>query len=153
MSERTALYRLYDDRGALLYIGISTNPYERWNTHRCDHGWWSSVARKAVEWFDTRLDAARAEAAAIRAEGPLHNKALPNEDGLGGWRLAAPRTNQPTKPSQLRNIAIDKDMWNRFGEAIRKAEPELDRSKVLRQMVRWYVGEIDHLPRRPIAQD
>jgi predicted GIY-YIG superfamily endonuclease len=148
MTERTALYRLYDAQDTLLYVGISGNPPERWNTHRADHGWWPSVARKTVEWFDTRRDAARAEAIAVRAEAPIHNKALPDEDGLEGWRLAVPREKRPTKPGQFRRIRVD-DMWDRFGQAIREAEPELDRSRVIREMVRWYIGETDDLPRRP----
>ncbi|MFC4050041.1 hypothetical protein ACFOY4_10130 [Actinomadura syzygii] len=41
------------------------------------------------------------------------------------------------------------DMWARFGEAVENAEPELDRSKVIREFVRWYIGETDDLPRRP----
>ena len=42
-----------------------------------------------------------------------------------------------------------KVLWARFGEAVREAEPELDRSKVLREFMRWYVGDTDRLPRSP----
>jgi hypothetical protein len=49
----------------------------------------------------------------------------------------------------FRRVRMDDEMWTRFGEAVRAAEPELDRSKVLREFVRWYVGDTDDLPRRP----
>jgi predicted GIY-YIG superfamily endonuclease len=38
--ERTALYRLYDATDQLLYVGISTNPEERWKTHTMLKSWW-----------------------------------------------------------------------------------------------------------------
>jgi hypothetical protein len=43
------------------------------------------------------------------------------------------------------------DMWDTFDATVRRAEPELDRSKVIREFVRWYIGETDDLPRRPVA--
>jgi len=47
-------------------------------------------------------------------------------------------------------IRMPADMWERFGAAIRQAEPELDRSKVIREFVRWYLGDdAGRLPRRP----
>lgn len=52
-------------------------------------------------------------------------------------------------PTPFRRVRMDDDMWNRFGEAVTKAEPELDRSKVIREFVRWYLGETNDLPRRP----
>jgi hypothetical protein len=42
-------------------------------------------------------------------------------------------------------IRIDEDLWNRFGQV---AEP--DRSTVLREFIRWYVGEPGtKAPKRP----
>jgi hypothetical protein len=49
----------------------------------------------------------------------------------------------------FRRIRMADGMWEAFDTAVRRAEPELDRSKVLREFVRWYVGETDDLPRRP----
>ncbi|MFJ9420759.1 type II toxin-antitoxin system prevent-host-death family antitoxin [Streptomyces sp. NPDC101249] len=70
---RTALYRLYDDTGLLLYIGISHQPEVRFEQHAKSKVWWAQVARRTVEWFDDRPSAAQAEAEAIRAEDPEHN--------------------------------------------------------------------------------
>ncbi len=52
-------------------------------------------------------------------------------------------------PTPFRRVRMDDDMWTRFGDAVAEAEPELDRSKVLREFVRWYLGETNDLPRRP----
>ncbi|MFC9268967.1 GntR family transcriptional regulator [Streptomyces zhihengii] len=71
--ERTALYRLFDADGRLLYIGISNNPEYRFNQHRRDKPWWPLVARNEVTWFDSLPDAAAAEKVAIKAESPAHN--------------------------------------------------------------------------------
>lgn len=72
---RTALYRLYDANGGLLYVGITYNPEQRWDAHRSDKTWWPEVASKVVEWYDTRPEALTAELDAIRTELPLHNRA------------------------------------------------------------------------------
>lgn len=70
---RTALYRLFNIEGRLLYVGITDGPETRWNTHASQKHWWPNVATKTVEWFDTRNDAEAAERRAIYAEAPLHN--------------------------------------------------------------------------------
>lgn len=72
-SERTALYRLYDAGGVLLYIGISYRPEVRFEQHAEQKQWWPQVARRDIQWFDDRPTAAVAEAAAIRIEDPEHN--------------------------------------------------------------------------------
>ncbi|MFE2850607.1 GIY-YIG nuclease family protein [Streptomyces lavendulae] len=73
---KTGLYRLYDRQGRLLYIGISTDPAKRFNTHRWDRGkpWRDRIASYTAEWLDTREEAEAAEVQAIRAELPLHNR-------------------------------------------------------------------------------
>ena len=51
--------------------------------------------------------------------------------------------NAPKTPVQ--RFRLDADRWDRFGEA---AKP--DRSAVLREFVRWYIGEKGaRLPKRP----
>lgn len=73
MTERTAVYRLYDGTGALLYVGISKNFGRRWQQHAYSKAWWPLVDSQTIHWHPTRSAAAKAEADAIRAEGPLHN--------------------------------------------------------------------------------
>lgn len=72
--ERTALYRLYGEGGALLYIGISHQPEVRFDQHSKDKHWWPDVVRRDVQWFDDRPTAAEAEAEAIRSTDPEHNR-------------------------------------------------------------------------------
>jgi predicted GIY-YIG superfamily endonuclease len=73
MPERTALYRLYDTRGRLLYVGITNNPEVRWQTHAREKPWWPKVANKTLEWFETRKSAQRVERIEIAEERPAFN--------------------------------------------------------------------------------
>jgi predicted GIY-YIG superfamily endonuclease len=72
-SDRTALYRLYDEDDDLLYVGITRNPERRWAQHAAEKSWWSRVIRRDVEWFETRPAALAAEEAAIALGRPAHN--------------------------------------------------------------------------------
>ncbi|MEU0818899.1 GIY-YIG nuclease family protein [Streptomyces mirabilis] len=76
MAERTALYRLYDAAGRLLYVGITDNPERRWRQHARDKAWWSDVEDRSCEWFDTRGQAERHEREVVQNESPLHNELL-----------------------------------------------------------------------------
>lgn len=70
---RTALYRLFDAEGALLYVGITVNVEQRWTEHERAKPWWPQVAEKRVEWFENRPLALTAELQAIKTERPIHN--------------------------------------------------------------------------------
>jgi hypothetical protein len=69
----TTLYRLFDKKGSLLYVGISLSPAQRWVHHSEHKDWWPQVARIEFDWLASRVEALRAEAEAIRAERPIHN--------------------------------------------------------------------------------
>lgn len=76
LSAPTTLYRFFDERDQLLYVGIAGNPGRRFDQHaKGPDGkpWWPRVVRSTMEHFDTREAALAAEAAAIITEGPLHN--------------------------------------------------------------------------------
>lgn len=70
---RTALYRLYDAEGRLLYAGIATFPEYRWEQHASQKNWWHLVARKTVEWHVDRVSALVEEARVTAAEKPLYD--------------------------------------------------------------------------------
>ena len=70
---RTALYRLFDTSGDLLYVGIANNPESRWKQHSKTKDWWHLVAEKTTCWFEKRIIAADAEVEAIHAEKPRFN--------------------------------------------------------------------------------
>lgn len=71
-TEPHALYRFFDEDGALLYVGISVNPLGRWDQHRAKT-WWRDVRTATIEPCESREAALEAEMAAIRAESPEHN--------------------------------------------------------------------------------
>jgi hypothetical protein len=57
--------------------------------------------------------------------------------------------NQPKTPPQ--RFRLDDDLWVRFEQAVHRADPDSDRSKVLRQFVAWYVREPGaKMPARPL---
>jgi hypothetical protein len=69
----TTLYRFFDARGQLLYVGITERKALRFEEHRRSKGWWTKVDSITTQHFATRDEAAAAELAAIRSESPLHN--------------------------------------------------------------------------------
>lgn len=69
------LYRLFDAADQLLYIGLtSKRPADRLSEHR-DKPWRDDVARMDVRILRvSEAEAKAAEAAAIKAENPRHNR-------------------------------------------------------------------------------
>lgn len=82
---RTNLYRLFNDKHHLLYVGISTSAIARLSQHLGDKEWAHEIAHVSVEHFDTREQAAEAERQAIRTEHPKYNVA----HNVGARRAAA----------------------------------------------------------------
>ena len=68
------VYRLYDAKGALLYVGRSQRAAARLVMHRKLQPWAARIARMETELFKNRKAAERAERAANRGEFPLFNK-------------------------------------------------------------------------------
>lgn len=74
MSDRPhILYRFYDADDELLYIGITNNPQNRFNSHRTDKSWFKKVIRSTMQHFPTREALAFAEIHAIQSERPKYN--------------------------------------------------------------------------------
>lgn len=74
-SERpTAVYWLFaKETHALLYVGVSNHPIQRFIEHRDTKDWWPEVGFYSIEWLDEREYAEAIEAWAIKNDGPLHN--------------------------------------------------------------------------------
>lgn len=70
MNER--LYRFYDTRGVLLYVGITANLPRRLEKHG-GREWWQDVARMECQPYPDRESVRAAEREAIETEKPLHN--------------------------------------------------------------------------------
>lgn len=71
--DTTWLYRMYDNSGALLYIGISKSAFSRFERHSAEKPWINNVTSWNREPYPTREAALEAERAAIKTEHPLHN--------------------------------------------------------------------------------
>lgn len=69
----TVLYRLRDNAGALLYVGISDRWSRRMDEHERKQPWWPAVAHAELTTYRTRQEAVSAEREAIRNEKPRHN--------------------------------------------------------------------------------
>jgi hypothetical protein len=137
---RTALYRLLDQSGRLLYVGISHKPDVRWGQHSEEKDWWPLVDRRIVEWHDTRAAAERAETRAIAQEHPVFNY------------VGTPRATVSEKAGKTpaRPIRVDQELWDAFGQAVTAGDT--DRSAALRAFMGWYARKPGaKLPTRPAA--
>ncbi len=66
-------YEARDNQGAVLYIGTSSNPGQRFRDHARKAPWWSNVATLELRTYPDREHAAMAEAALICELTPTHN--------------------------------------------------------------------------------
>lgn len=71
----TTVYRYFDRRRRLLYVGITDAPLARIHAHGSRAEWWSLVATATFVHYATRAEAVEAERAAIRDELPIYNRA------------------------------------------------------------------------------
>lgn len=67
------VYRLYDRRATLLYVGLTTQGRDRFDGHARDKAWWPDVENFSVKLYRTEDEARGAERAAIERERPVHN--------------------------------------------------------------------------------
>lgn len=72
----TTLYRFYNRRDQLLYVGITYfKGIRRFSQHKRSKGWWEEVDTIRVEHFTDRIAAREAELKAIERENPRYNLA------------------------------------------------------------------------------
>lgn len=69
----TTLYRAYDDRDRLLYVGISDGAFIRLAQHAADSPWTVYAVKVTLERYTLRSDAEAAEQEAIAGEDPVWN--------------------------------------------------------------------------------
>jgi predicted GIY-YIG superfamily endonuclease len=147
-SGRTAVYRIFGDQDALLYVGISMNPHVRLTEHAHEKPWWGDVQRHEIEWHETWAQAAHSEHDAITAESPRHN-AMKSLDG--GQRVPV---QQPVPQSVLdaarfayvasfnaANPLSERALCDRFGISRRRAQQI--RAEVAQQAARPVAGPPD----------
>jgi hypothetical protein len=73
----TDLYRWFDEKDQLLYVGISQSAFLRASQHRSGSEFYPLATKMLVQKCVSRNDALQAEAEAILQENPLFNKARP----------------------------------------------------------------------------
>jgi hypothetical protein len=108
-SGETAVYRLSDAAGRLLYVGIGRNPMARWASHADQHAWWPEVASFEVAWHPSREAAAAEEKRALQEDGPVHNL-----HGTPGWGKFLVRANADCRANgnkAYRQWAADHPEW------------------------------------------
>jgi S-DNA-T family DNA segregation ATPase FtsK/SpoIIIE len=73
--QRTAVYRLRDRKGVLLYVGITNNPTTRMAEHAAEKVWWTEVdqSQTSISWYGNRAKAKAEETKAITSERPRWN--------------------------------------------------------------------------------
>jgi excinuclease UvrABC nuclease subunit len=81
VARECALYRHFDEKGALLYVGVALTPASRLRSHVQGSPWARNVATVTIEWFPSRADALAAERGAISGEAPKHNVRRPVDTG------------------------------------------------------------------------
>jgi GIY-YIG catalytic domain len=67
------VYRFFNSKGDLLYVGVAGNPGLRLRAHAKTKSWWSEVATATFRHFATYEEAVAAEDAAIKTESPKYN--------------------------------------------------------------------------------
>lgn len=72
MTDLHAVYRMFNEDGRLLYVGLTGRLSHRLGNH-AEKRWFPQVATIELEWFPTKAAAALAEQHAIRNERPLLN--------------------------------------------------------------------------------
>lgn len=71
------VYRCFDTKGELLYVGCSINPDQRLWEHGYFRSWWADrIARVTLESFPDQAAGLAAEKRAIQTEHPIHNRAF-----------------------------------------------------------------------------
>lgn len=68
-----AVYELYNDAEALLYVGITDSPRARFTQHAVDKWWWWDVCSWEVEWLESREAALAREDYLIKNRHPAYN--------------------------------------------------------------------------------
>lgn len=109
---RTDLYRHFDKKDRLLYVGQSLNAVSRLHQHAGKSSWYDEIAYVKIQKFETYQEALAAEQKAIEQELPLYNCKL-NQ----GRRV-------PTKKASRRHSKRDNDAVQRILDQFAQDHPD-----------------------------
>ena len=107
--KRTAVYRIFDADGRLLYVGVSRSPLYRMAGHARSE--WAREAESIdIDWFSTEHEAREAEASAIQSEQPIWNR-------TGKIAETARVCAHPELVSEIRAFCAEKGIYpSQFGK-------------------------------------
>lgn len=71
------LYRCFNRKKRLLYVGMTNNPEDRFKHHRANKPWWKYVDHITLQELPTRKALIAAESIAIQTENPKFNAVYP----------------------------------------------------------------------------
>ncbi|WP_163168117.1 GIY-YIG nuclease family protein [Arthrobacter sp. Alg241-R88] len=113
-----AVYRFYDSKGDLLYVGITGNLPTRTKAHEGSKPWWKEMSSMTVAHFETREEAREAEQVAIDSERPRYNQV------------------RSVGKTPLHSFRVDDELW----EAAKKRAEERGETltEALRKFLRRY---------------
>lgn len=108
LADMHALYRMFDDRDRLLYIGITGDLGKRLGQHSFKR-WFPLVQRITLEWLPNRAAALVAERRAISAEHPRYNLAVLQAPKPPPKKARRPAPRKPEPPARPRKLLDDLD--------------------------------------------
>lgn len=72
----STLYKMFDDAGRLVYVGITSQDFTRIREHARLRSWWGSITRIELEHHASFLAASERERELVKSEHPLYNKQM-----------------------------------------------------------------------------
>lgn len=72
-SDPSAVYRIYNTAGDLIYVGMSYDPDVRVRVQRREKVWGHEISRHEVDWHPNRAASQRAEEQLIKERQPRYN--------------------------------------------------------------------------------
>lgn len=122
LGHRAWVYRLFDEAGTLLYVGVTKDVSRRFVEHRCERPWWFMVRSTTIQRFDDQAAAEVAEREAIETEGPIYNISHSvDEDWAVDWDFC-PVMAAPMQRRRCASAREARDWQHRLrGQGIRSA--------------------------------
>lgn len=108
LPKRYVLYRIWGEGKELLYIGRTSNPYNRMCAHRLETPWWPKAKRITYQDYPSDKALKEAETKAINTEQPTYNIQRRLRPTYGPHSDRAPRRLLATHrmPSPLPNLEL-----------------------------------------------
>lgn len=101
------LYRHFDAKGKLLYVGISLSATYRLSQHKQASPWFGEIARVEIEKCETRAQALEKERVAIVEEKPTHNLMRPSIAALKELRKSESKSEESKQELIKRIVNFD----------------------------------------------